>query len=93
MSKSKKRGHKTIAIGAIIVLATLLLINLAGWSMYNLLNQASTDILASYGITGDYAPNVAIVVFVLVFVIVMSQFGLFKKFGIGKAVNKILGTD
>ncbi len=67
-----------------IGLIGFLLIALATWSFYNLMNQAVSDLLLAWGIENFYLQNG--IIFGLVFV-VLILFGS----GVFKAIDKIIG--
>ena len=58
-------------------LIMLVLIGVASWSVYNLINTGASDILAKFGIESVYIQNLTIVAFVFI-VLLISGYG-FKK--------------
>lgn len=49
----------------IFSMVTLILIGVASWSFYSLINQGATDILTSFGINNFYIQSVILIIIVI----------------------------
>jgi len=66
MKKKKRRLNFWIGLGM------FLLIGIASWSFYNILNQASQDLLMILGIENFYIQNGIIVAIIFIFLLIIG---------------------
>lgn len=76
MAKRKKSWRKA----GLVVLALLVLINLIGWSFYNLVNRNASEMLNGFGFTDENIQDLLIIIIAFVLVIVLT----------GQRVTKVL---
>ena len=82
---NKKQKTQALRIATIFV---LILIFTASWRIYKLFNQLADDLVAHFGVTGSYMPDIIIFVAVILIIFVAHKAGV--KYGVGTSVRKML---
>lgn len=77
----KGKSHKLFYFVSAII---LLLISVASFSFYNLLNVLSVDLLAMFGVENPYLQNIIIILIVFLLLLITG-------YGFKKAIEKITG--
>lgn len=67
-----------------ITILFTLLVGLASWSIYSILNQGSSDLLGLFGIKSFYIQNLMIVLLVFILLLLTGK-------SIKKSIKKIIG--